>query len=185
VRDSATLLDATCGAAPGEPYSAPPRARPFSEEVKAAAGELKIAFSAAPPTGTPVHPDCIAAVNDAAMLCAELGHDVVEASPTFDGGELIGAFMVMWSAASAWMIDEIGRRTKQTPAEEKFEPLTWEFYRIGRGQSAADYLSAVEQCHTVACEMARFFMNHDLWLTPTLAEPPVPLGTFDPPPEER
>jgi amidase len=31
--------------------------------------------------------------------------------------------------------------------------------------------------------MARFLMDHHVWLTPTLGEPPVPLGTFDSPPE--
>ena len=32
--------------------------------------------------------------------------------------------------------------------------------------------------------MAGFLANYDLWLTPTLAEPPVKLGTFDFSPEE-
>ncbi|UCH51517.1 MAG: amidase, partial [Chloroflexota bacterium] len=28
------------------------------------------------------------------------------------------------------------------------------------------------------------FINCDVWLTPTVSEPPVPLGTFDSPPEK-
>jgi amidase len=32
--------------------------------------------------------------------------------------------------------------------------------------------------------VARFFGDYDIWLTPTLAEPPVPLGTFDPTPDD-
>ena len=41
VRDSAALLDATCGPGPGDPYSAPPPARPFltrSEPTRAPCG---------------------------------------------------------------------------------------------------------------------------------------------------
>ncbi len=33
-------------------------------------------------------------------------------------------------------------------------------------------------------EIARFFLDYDIWLTPTLGEPPVPLGTFDAPPDD-
>ena len=38
VRDSAAVLDATAGAAPGEPYAPPPPARPFADEVGADPG---------------------------------------------------------------------------------------------------------------------------------------------------
>ena len=33
-------------------------------------------------------------------------------------------------------------------------------------------------------EVARFFLDYDVLLNPVLAEPPVPLGTFDSPPED-
>src|SRR5207245_1522239 len=51
VRDSAALLDATEGADLGAPYWAPPKARPFREEVGAKVGRLRIAFSKAAATG--------------------------------------------------------------------------------------------------------------------------------------
>jgi len=35
VRDSAALLDATCGAGPGDPYAAPGPGRPFLSEIGA------------------------------------------------------------------------------------------------------------------------------------------------------
>ncbi len=43
VRDSAALLDVTCGPDVGAPYFAPPPQRPFAQEVGAAPGRLRIA----------------------------------------------------------------------------------------------------------------------------------------------
>jgi amidase len=54
VRDSAALLDATAGPDLGDPYWAPPQARPFVEEVGADPGKLRIAFTS-DATGVAVH----------------------------------------------------------------------------------------------------------------------------------
>lgn len=80
VRDSAALLDATSGSEIGDPYCAPPPARPFLHEVGADPGKLRIAFTTVAPSGATVHPDCVRAVIDAAKLCSDLGHEVVEAA---------------------------------------------------------------------------------------------------------
>lgn len=84
VRDSAAMLDATAGDAPGDPYAAPARARPFLDEVGAPTGKLRIAFSTRRPNGTESHPDVVKAVEEAARLCESLGHIVEEAAPEFD-----------------------------------------------------------------------------------------------------
>lgn len=178
VRDSAALLDATAGPDPGDPYWAPPPARRFADEIGAPAGRLRIAFSARTPLGTEVHPDCIAALRDAAKLCDELGHDVVEAAPRFDGELLWQSFTTMLTAGFAWAIADWGRRTGRPPAPEHFEPFVWAFTERGRQLRAPDYLLALQDLQRLTRTIARFFADHDVWLTPTLAEPPVPLGTF-------
>jgi amidase len=187
VRDSAALLDATAGPRPsdlGDPYWAPPPARPFLREVGADPGRLRIAFTTRAPTGVRVHADCIAAVQDAAALCEALGHDVVEAAPALDGELWTQAFTVVWSAGCAATIDGWAQRTGQSPAPDLFEPYTWALQEMGRRHSAATFLLALQGLQRAAADVARFFREHDLWLTPTLAEPPVPLGTFDAAPEE-
>jgi amidase len=184
VRDSAALLDATSGPDLGDPYWAPPPERPFLQEVGADPGTLRIAFTTQSPIGTPLHPDCVAAVKDAAALCADLGHDVVEAAPTIEGLAFVPAFITVWAAGgAAWTIDDWARRTGRTPAPEHFEPLTWGLYEMGRQYSAPAYLLAVQDLQKMSRDIARFFVDHDIWLTPTLGEPPVPLGSFDPPSE--
>jgi amidase len=183
VRDSAALLDATSGPDLGDPYWAPPPARPFLQEVGAAPGRLRIAFTTVTATGVPVHADCLAAVNDAVALCRDLGHDVVEAAPPVDGDLVTPAFIGVWSAGCAWQVELLARATGRTPSPEDFEPLTWALREQGRQQDAPTYLLAVTALQRVSRAIARFFVDHDVWLTPTLGEPPVPLGTFDAPPD--
>jgi amidase len=180
VRDSAALLDATHGPAPGDPYSAPPPARPFLDEVGADPGRLRIAWSARNPIGAPVHEDCARAVEEAAVLCQELGHQVEEAAPELDGELLYESFLAVWLSGHAWAIDGMARATGRSPAPDELEPLSWALHRIGREVRAPDYLLAVTALQRIAREVAAFFGRYDVWLSPTLAQPPVPLGTFDP-----
>ncbi|UCF79786.1 MAG: amidase [Candidatus Eiseniibacteriota bacterium] len=179
VRDSAVLLDVTSGPDLGDPYWAPPKERPFLEEVGADTGRLRIAFSADALTGVPVHADCVSAVKDAAALCVELGHDVEEASPDLNGELMLRAFSVLWAAGCASVLEGIASATGEEPRAETVEPLTWVLYETGRKLTASDYLQALQALQRVARDFAGFFTRYDVWLAPTLAEPPVLLGTFD------
>ncbi len=182
VRDSAALLDATSGPDLGDPYWAPPPKRPFLKEVVAEPGRLRIAFTSKAATGVPVHADCVDAVRNAAALCADLGHEVVETAPKVDG-EVIGrVFMIIWSAGCAWTIDGAALALGRKATPDEFEPATWVMYEIGQQQSASAYLGAVTMLQGITRGVARFFVDYDILLTPTLAEPPLPLGSFDSPP---
>jgi amidase len=179
VRDSAALLDATHGPAPGDPYSAPPPARPYLQEVGADPGRLRIAWSDRPPIGADVHADCKAAVRDAAALCEELGHEVTEAAPPVSGEELYDAFLTVWSAGVAAGVDLLVARTGRHPAPEFLEPLTLAIHAAGLAVSAPRYLNAVALLQQTARIAAAFFLAHDLVLTPTIARPPIPIGELD------
>src|SRR5256885_11614620 len=85
VGDCAALLDATAGAGPGDPYEAPPLARPLSRELGANAGRLRIAFTSVTPNGAKVEAESLRTLAETAKLCAELGHQVEEANPVIDG----------------------------------------------------------------------------------------------------
>jgi len=53
---------------------------------------------------------------------------------------------------------------------------------MGKGVSASDYLLAITELQRIARKIGEFLEEYDLWLSPTLAEPPARLGTFDPDP---
>ncbi len=111
VRDSAAMLDATHGPDAGAPFEIPPPARPYLTEVEQPPGRLRIAWTAHPLLPAEVHPDCVAAVQDAAQLLAGLGHDVEEATPELDGEAFARAFLTMVAAELGADLDEYERTT--------------------------------------------------------------------------
>jgi amidase len=183
VRDSAALLDATAGPDVGDPYVAPPPERPYREEVGRDPGRLRIGFIAASPTGSQVHPDCVAAVEDAATLLAGLGHDVVEAMPRVDSVALTQAFIAMWGGCNGWAVAGLAERAGRKPSPENLEPLTWAMYQMAQASTAVAHLGALQVLQRIGREFSAFFLEHDLLLTPTVAEPPPVLGSFESTPE--
>jgi amidase len=184
VRDSAALLDATAGAAIGDPYPAPPAVRAFSDEVGADPGRLRICFSARTPEGQLGHPDCVAALEDAVRLCDELGHEVVEASLPDITPAVGAAIGTVFNAATAWIVAYWIRKIGREPEPGEIEPLTQAYWNAGRKVTAADYLLAIEDLQAFGREVASFFSGADLWLTPTMSTPPLAIGEIVSTPEE-
>jgi amidase len=183
VRDSAALLDATAGQDIGDPYCAPPPARPFLWEVGTEPGRLRIGFTTKAITEAEVYPDSVSAVEDAAALCTDLGHEVIEVTLGVPGELLTQAFVTVWGALAGWSIDGMAVTTGRTPSQDQLEPLTWALYETAHQQSSSAYLLAVTTLQMLSRHIARGFIDYDVLLTPTLCEPPPPLGTFHDPPD--
>lgn len=184
VRDSAALLDATAGPDLGDPYWAPPPARPYIEEVGADPGKLKIAFTTKAREKIEVHPDCIQAVLDVAALCDDLGHEVEAADLEPNNQDLAKWFYRIWLGGVAWDANLWEGRTGRTITADQVEPMIWALIEEGRQTNAGEYLLALQNIQRLSRDVARLFTKWDVWLTPTLSEPPVPLGTFDPKPDD-
>ncbi|MGN6372181.1 MAG: amidase [Solirubrobacteraceae bacterium] len=178
VRDSARLLDATHGALPGDPYRAPAPEQPFSRASEAEQGRLRIAFSTRTPTGERPHEECVACVERAAHLCEQLGYEVVEAEPQLDGGALVDAWFEIWAQTIGGMMDRLAGATGRQLVREDFEPLTWRWHERGASRSAAQYLEAARTLTRCAAAIEEFLGDCDVWLTPTLGTPAIPVGVF-------
>lgn len=180
VRDSARLLDATHGAPPGAPYRPAPPARPLAEEVGADPGRLRIAFTkSALLDETPQDPECVAAVESAARLCAELGHEVTEARPPLNIFEIVDAFVTLTGGEGAFQIAESERLTGRKVRSGDVELVTWIIRIIGKQRSAADLDHAFDVMRRTGRVMAGFMEQYDLVLTSTVARPPWPIGELD------
>jgi amidase len=187
VRDTAAVLDSVAGTMPGDPYCAPPRVRPFRDEVGAHPGRLRIGLLARVPGGSiPVHPDCVAAVQDAARLLESLGHGVEEAWPEAladtEFSQRFGAVVTSWTARD---LDYWKEQTGRAISAQDVEPHTWALAQMGRAVSVTAYISATLWLQVYARRMARWWADgFDLLLTPTMAEPPFMLGELAPTPED-
>ena len=186
VRDTALVLDAVHGMEPGDPYTAPDPARPYLDELGADPGRLRIGLMTQSPGGAvTVHPDCVAAAEAAGALLESLGHSLEVSHPkALDDPDYTGHFITNWAAGAAWNLDYWSRRTGTDVTQADVEPLTWALAEVGRSGSAADWLWAREWLQVNARDIAAWWTEgHDLLVTPTIAEPPPPLGTFDSPPD--
>jgi len=179
VRDSAAFLDATAGAALGDPYPAPHQARAFLDEVTSAPGRLRIAFSTKPAIPTDVHPDAIAAVRDAAKLCESLGHIVEEVSPDINGMEIMAAQGIVISANVAFTVDEAAEALGRTALPQDVERATWFRIENARKTDSSAYARAMNTLHYLGRTLASFMTNYDVILQPTAAGPPLPIGILN------
>jgi amidase len=178
VRDSAAVLDATAGPELGDPYWAPPQRHPYVQEVTTPPGRLRIAVTTTPRGGQIVHPDYAKAAQDAITLLTELGHDVEEARPDVFTDTYDSAFGTAYQAATPWILGYWIRKLGREPGPDEIEPRTRAFFEHGRTIPTMDYLLAMEEIHRVGRRVASFFEQHDVWMTPTLGGPPVPLGVM-------
>jgi amidase len=180
VRDSARLLDHTCGSLPGEPYPAPaPAAGAFERALSAPVRRLRIALSTETPIGERPHPECAAAAERAAEVCAELGHEVVHDAPDLDGAELMDAWFGLWAEVVMSLVLEAQTLAGRPPGEDDLEPRTRRWYEAGLRRTAAEHLRALRTIQAGARAVAELMSRCDVWLTPTLALPAIPLGAFD------
>jgi len=191
VRDSAALLDATSGGVPGDPYVAPSPARPFLEEARRSPGRLKIAFLSRVPDGwneeTALHPDCAAAVQDAARLCESLGHTVEEADPaTLAWPELPQRFITIFTSFVGHAVAYWERTLGKSVRQQDLEPVTWDLYQASQGITGAAYLVTWEELQRFSRKVAYWYRDGgwDVLLSPTMQVPPTELGSFDPSPDD-
>ncbi len=180
VRDSAAFLDASAGMDAGAPVACPPQARPYLEEVARDPGRLRVAVTTAPFFGTTVHPDCVAALDDAASLLESLGHEVRQDAPVLDGAALARDFLTVVAVEARGEIEFLGEQLRRSLRRDELEPATWALAEVGRVMRGTDYVGAVRRLQQAARTVGAFFETVDVLVTPTLAQPPIPLGTLKP-----
>lgn len=179
VRDTAAMLDAVQGPDIGPPNIIAPPARPYLEECGRAPGRLRIGWTGTAINRCAIHPHISAALENTVTLLESLGHELVAVELDIDWSHYFEQLVVLWSSNVAWSIDAVANAMKRTPSLENLERVTWELYRYGRSLSASDVQNALANFNVVCRQTGAMFEQFDVLLTPTLAQPPLKLGTLD------
>jgi Asp-tRNA(Asn)/Glu-tRNA(Gln) amidotransferase A subunit family amidase len=179
VRDSAALLDATHGPAPGDPYAAPPPVRPYLAEVlRADPGRLGVAMVTAAPGGGRVDPAVVAAVEATGRLLAGLGHAVEPWAMPFDLERHADDFWLVVGTAAAAQVAARTAAIGRPPREDELEPVTRALVDHANRASAVAHYAAIQRLHLTGRDLGAVFARYDVILSPVFADPPLPLGRF-------
>jgi len=171
VGDTAAALDALSGRGVGETYTAPIVPPTFLEASRRDPGRLRIGVLTTPVIAeADVHPVCADAVDATVAALTRAGHDVVQAPVPFPADHWL-AFRSVWA---------VGAATIPIPAEAELalRPLTRWLRETGRRVSGVEYAQALGTIQRLTREVALAWDGFDAVLTPTLAQPPLPVGAL-------
>ncbi len=178
VRDHAAILDATAGPAPGDPYFAPPPARPFLEEVGADPGTLRIGFSHGGATGARTDGEHARVLDETVAVLQGLGHEVVEADPPLDNDEMQEIFRTLMASNAAQAIRSHPTKDR-LPEPGEVENVVAATAARGESVTGHDVFLAQARMHQAGRRMAAYHDSHDVLLTPGLGHMPPKLGWLD------
>jgi amidase len=144
-----------------------------------------VAYSTAAPLGGEVDAECKQAVTHTVKLLESLGHRIVgERNLHVEEEFFQNYFMPVWASAVSQTLQLIAEAIGHPVTQEMVEPITWGLFEIAREKSSADYLIAINQFQRFSREVAARFEEFDIWVTPTLCSPPLPIGEMLSPPED-
>lgn len=177
VRDTAAMLDVLIGADAVSPFAPALPERPLLDQLEHPLGPLRIGFTTRSAIRAKAHPEAVRAVEHAAALLSELGHQVEETPPPHDDAQLGRDFLTIWFVHQAIKLEQIKREIGAR--DNGFEQDTRLMAALGRAVGGVELQSADERRREFIAALANFHSNYDLLMTPTLGEPPIAIGSLD------
>jgi amidase len=169
VRDAAALLDVMAGRAVGDPSWAP--VEPYLPACDVEPERLVIARFVEPVIAdAEVDAECRTAWEATSRLLEELGHEVVDVEVPVPR-EAVPVFETCWAVLTAL--------TPVPPdARSRLRPLTRWLMERGEAVSGPEFGRTLGELRRVAARALTALAPYDAVLTPTLAQPPLPVGAI-------
>jgi amidase len=173
VRDTAAFLDVMAGRAVGDPFWAPEEASSFLSACDREPGRLRVArFSEPVITDAEVDPECLTAWEDTSRLLESLGHEVVDIGVPLPR-DAVPIFETCWAVLTALSVVNL-----PDEARPLMRPLTRWLAERGVAVSGPEFGLAIGELRRVAARTLAALTPYDAVLTPTLAQPPLPVGAI-------
>ena len=171
VRDTAAALDVLSGPWPGDPFYAPTPTETFLSACGRDPGRLRIGILREPVIAdVQVHPDILAALDRTAATLESMGHVVEQTSAPFGPREW-DSFRCVWEVGAA-AIPVLPER------EELCTPMSRWLRAGGRRRSGVELAEALAGIQMVARQVGQHWQRFDVIISPTLAQPPLPVGAL-------
>jgi amidase len=172
VRDTAAFLAAA------EAVQGSRRLRPVGLVEGPGSAKYRIACFTDSPDGVESHPDCTSATERTAKALEAMGHEVDRIRCPFDG-QVTDDFIIYWGFAP-WSIGLFGKRVfgrdyDHSQLDQWSLALSDLFRRNLRRMPGILW-----RLRRFARQYETVFQRYDVLLSPTLAQPPVPLGYISP-----
>ena len=181
VAESAMLLDILAGPELGDASWAPPPPEPFAQAAAREPGPLRIGLMLTPPLpDAELDPECERVTREGAALLEELGHTVEEVDAPFRSEEVSQLFTAVFGPMVCSTIALAGMVAEREPGDEDIERLSAWLYGVCKGIDSVQAYGAMLQLQGVARAIVQWGAGYDAILTPSLAQPPRPLGELDP-----
>lgn len=179
VRDTAAFLDTVAGNEPGDLYLPRKPSNGWLAGIGNTHCRRRIGVAIDAPWGTPTHPAVREVVEDAAATLKAMGHDV---QPHEIKTDLYGAWQNYTKLIGVFLVQEfamVASLVRQEPEEGDIPNIIRLLLERGRNTSGAEVMDALAALQTAARELTIELQPYDAFLTPTLTQPPRPLGHWD------
>ena len=178
VRDTAAMLDCLAIPQPGDPFVIPAPSESYTALIRGRPTRLRIGWSTTPLMGVAVDPEVAEAVRSAARHLADMGHDVVEASPSFDGLATMRAMTDVWYFGFDVRLEGYSARSGHPIGPDTLEPVVFTIYEHAKRMKAAQFLAAMSAINSARRQLGQFFTTYDVWLSPSTPRVAEPWGTY-------
>jgi amidase len=178
VRDSAALLDATCGPYAGQLSRLPPPERPYLEETNREPGRLRIAFSLDRGLGSGLHAENRQALEKVTAVLAGQGHSLGEVRLPVEVEAFIEHYATLVAAEAAATIRLAERLVGRRATAADLELPTRLLRRMGNALSGGDTAEALYWIQGFTRQWLAWSELYDVLLTPSVGVPPLPIGAY-------